>query len=386
MVLAAPALDEGAMLERTAALAADFATRAAAHDRDASFPFENFEVLRDAGLLNLTVPVEFGGQGAGLSLVCRVVEQIARGDASTALVLAMHYIYHAVFARARRWPPGMQERVCRESVEGIALINVLRVEPELGTPARGGLPATTATPTADGWRLSGHKIYATGSPILRYFLVWARTAGDEPYTGYFLVPNDARGLRIVETWDHLGMRATGSHDLLLDSVPLPAEAALELRPPAAWGPDPAVAGWNNLTLTALYNGVAIAARDWLLRFLHERRPANLGASLATLPRMQSAAGEMQALLYANERLIYTLTAELDGGNVAAGTQALLVKYLATTNAIRAVDIALGVTGNPGLSRSHPLERHHRDVLCSRIHSPQDDMVLLGAGKAALGIT
>src|SRR6266545_2099817 len=150
MVLAVPAVGEGALLERTAALAADFATRAAAHDRDASFPFENFEALRDAGLLNLTVPVEFGGQGAGLSLVCRVVEQIARGDASTALVLAMHYIYHAVFARARRWPPGMQERVCRESVEGIALINVLRVEPELGTPARGGLPATTAIPTPDG--------------------------------------------------------------------------------------------------------------------------------------------------------------------------------------------------------------------------------------------
>jgi alkylation response protein AidB-like acyl-CoA dehydrogenase len=233
--------------------------------------------------------------------------------------------------------------------------------------------------------LSGHKIYATGSPILRYFLVWARTAGDEPRTGYFLVPNDAPGLRIVETWDHLGMRATGSHDLVLDDVPLPADAALELRPPSAWGPDPTVAGWNNLTLTALYNGVAIAARDWLLRFLHERRPANLGASLATLPRMQSAAGEMQALLYANERLIYTLTAELDAGNTAASVQASLVKYLATNNAIRAVDIALSVTGNPGLSRSHPLERHHRDVLCSRIHSPQDDMVLLGAGKTALGV-
>ena len=386
MVLVAPTVEVDAVLERAAALAADLATRAADHDRDASFPFENFDALRDAGLLNLTVPVEFGGQGVGLSTVCRVVEQIAQGDASTALVLAMHYIYHAVFARARRWPPGVQERVCRESVEGIALINVLRVEPELGTPARGGLPATTATPAADGWRLTGHKIYATGSPILRYFLVWARTAGDEPRTGYFLVPNDAPGLRIVETWDHLGMRATGSHDLLLEDVPLPADAALELRPPSAWGPDPAVAGWNNLTLTALYNGVAIAARAWLLHFLHERRPANLGASLATLPRMQSAAGEIQALLYANTRLIYTLTSEIDAGNVAASAQASLVKYLATGNAIRAVDIALGVTGNPGLSRSHPLERHHRDVLCSRIHSPQDDMVLLGAGKAALGVT
>jgi alkylation response protein AidB-like acyl-CoA dehydrogenase len=206
MVLVAPAVDEDTMLERAAALAADFATRAADHDRDASVPFENFEALRIAGLLNLTVPVEFGGPGAGLSTVCRVVGQIAQGDASTAPVLAMHSIYHALFARARRRPPGMQERVRRESVAGAALISVLRVEPELGTPA-------------------------------------------------------------------------------------------------------------------------------------------------------CPSGRQRA-----------------------------IKYLATTNAIRAVDIALGVTGNPGLSRSHPLERHHRDVLCRRIHSPRDDMVLLGAGKAASEIT
>lgn len=71
-----------------------------------------------------------------------------------------------------------------------------------------------------------------------------------------------------------------------------------------------------------------------------------------------------------------------GGSVE-GTS--LIKYLATNNAIRAVDLALGLVGNPGLSRHHPLERYHRDVLCSRIHTPQDDMVTLAAGKAALGV-
>src|SRR5215213_10198691 len=117
----------GDAVERARLLSQEFATRAAQHDRDASFPFENFERLREAGLLNLTAPVAYGGDGADLSLTCRVVEQIARGDASTALVLAMHYIYHAVFARGNRWSPALRERVCRESVDGIALINVLRV-------------------------------------------------------------------------------------------------------------------------------------------------------------------------------------------------------------------------------------------------------------------
>ena len=381
------ALDTADLVSRAATLSADFATRAAEHDRDGSFPFENFDALYEAGLLNLTVPVEYGGQGLGLAAVCRVVEQVARGDASTALVLAMHYIYHATFARGRRWPAEIQERVCRESVEGVALINVVRVEPELGTPARGGLPRTTATRTPNGWRLSGHKLYATGSPILRYYIVWARTAGDEPEAGYFLVPRDAPGVRIVETWDHLGMRATGSHDLLLEDVELPHAYGLDVRSPAAWAPpDPALAGWNALVLTALYHGVARAARDWLVGYLHERAPANLGAPLASLPRFQTAVGEIDALLYANERLIYGLAGDLERGGVEnPGAQSSLVKYLGTNNAVRAVDIALGLIGNPGLSRTHPLERFHRDVLCSRIHSPQDDSILLGAGKAALGV-
>ena len=64
----------------------------------------------------------------------------------------------------------------------------------------------------------------------------------------------------------------------------------------------------------------------------------------------------------------------------------MAKYVATNNAVKAVDIALSLIGNPGLSRTNPLERHHRDVLCGRIHMPQDDMILLTTGKKALGIT
>ncbi len=382
-------LDAPTAIKQAARLAADFASRAAEHDRDASFPFENFELLRDAGLLGLTIRAEFGGQGAGLGLTCRVVEQIARGDASTALVYAMHCIYHALFARSHRWHPTIEARICREGAEEIALVNVMRVEPELGTPARGGLPATAAVRTADGWRISGHKLYATGSPILRYFLVWGRTEplnGDAPLVGYFLVPRDAAGLRIVETWDQMGMRATGSHDLVLEGVELPEEYALDLRPPSGWSmQDPALAGWNALVLSALYHGVGVAARDWLVHYLHERKPANLGAALATLPRFQSAVGEIEALLYASDRLIYGLAAEIDAGHYEAARNASLVKLTATNNAVRAVDIALSLVGNPGLSRAHPLERYHRDVLCSRIHTPQDDMVTLAAGKAALGL-
>ncbi|MGE3075120.1 MAG: acyl-CoA dehydrogenase family protein [Dehalococcoidia bacterium] len=388
MASAPASLDLEGVLQRATELRDRFALTAADYDRSAAFPFANFEALRDADILNLTVDSKHGGPGMGLEASCRAVSLIAQGEPSTALVYAMHLIYHAVPALIGGWNRVAHADMCREALEGIALVNVMRVEPELGTPARGGLPSTTATRTTNGWKLNGHKLYATGSPLLRYFVTWARTDESEnPKTGWFCVPREAAGLEIVETWDHMGMRATGSHDLYLRDAEIPFEYALDVREPAAWLADPALGAWNNLVLAALYHGVARSAANWLEKYLHERKPTNLGAALATLPRMQSAVGEVETLLYTNERLVFGLAAELDAvgyvGKAASGTS--MAKLVATTNAIKAVDIAISLIGNPALYRSNPLERHHRDVLCSRIHQPQDDIVLLNTGKAALGM-
>lgn len=373
--------------EAARALAQDFATRADAHDRDRSFPFENFAGLHRAGLLNVAIPAERGGRGGRLGAIATVIGAIAGGDASTALVLLMHYLQLAGLLRSERIAPALQEQVLRDCREGVALVNALRVEPELGTPARGGLPATTAGRTRDGWRLSGRKIYSTGSPGLSYGIVWARTDDAEPLVGQFLVPMQRSGVRIEETWDHLGMRASGSHDVVFEDVALPADHAIDLRAPKEWATRDAITHvWNTVAIGALYHGVGCAARDWLVGYLHHRKPANLGASLATLPRFQEAVGEIEALLGVSRMLIEATAerADRDIDSVSV-SDASLVKYTATNNAIAAVGKALELIGNPGLSRTHPLERHYRDVLCSRVHTPQNDMILSGAGRAALGL-
>lgn len=250
---------------RTETLAAGFAARAAGHDRTGTFPFQNFGELSEAGLLSLTVPAVHGGAGAGARYAARVIGIIGKADPSTALVLSMHYINHLVMARSPTWPARLSRKLARESVEGLALINALRVEPELGSPARGGLPATIVRRTETGWSLTGHKIYSTGSPILKWYLVWARTDEAEPRVGQFLVPAGLPGTRIVETWDHHGLRASGSHDVIFEDVVIPRDAEIDVRKPADWrAPDIAQAAVHAVFIAAIYDGVARAARDWLI--------------------------------------------------------------------------------------------------------------------------
>ncbi|HEX7875586.1 MAG TPA: acyl-CoA dehydrogenase family protein [Sphingobium sp.] len=357
------------------------------YDRSAQFPRANFDLLGREGLIGLTVPREYGGRGAGLSDALRVLGAVAKGEPSTALILFMTYHYHATPARARGWPQDIYEQLARQAVEGRGLIGGLRVEPELGTPVRGGLPATVARRTADGWAISGVKIYSTGSTGLDWFSVWAKTDEESPRVGNFLVRSDSPGVTIEPAWDHLGMRATVSHAVHFADTPAPLDHAVDIRPPEQWAAgagDPGHAIWNALSISAIYDGVARAARDWLRAYLNDRVPSNLGASLATLPRVQEKFGEIETLLQVNRTLIRDAAARHDAGDAPGGVEVNTIKYVTTANAIRAVEIGLELTGNPGISRTNPLERHYRDVLCSRIHSPQTDTILVAAGRAALG--
>jgi alkylation response protein AidB-like acyl-CoA dehydrogenase len=367
-------------------LAAEFSVRAGLHDRDASFPFENFDQLSEAGLLALTVPTALGGSGAGALDAARIINILGKADPSTALVLSMHYIQHLVMARSPHWPGRLARKLARETVEGVALINALRVEPDLGSPSRGGLPATIARKTETGWRLSGRKIYSTGAPILKWYAVWAKTDEPNVRVGLFLVPAGLPGTRIVETWDHLGLRASGSHDIIFDDVVFPLDHEIDVRTPDEWQvPDFTQATVHAIFVAAIYDGVARAARDWLVEFLKNRVPSNLGAPLATLPRAQEIVGSIEARLAVNARLIDSFAGDFDDGIVLNASESNIIKLTVTNNAVAVVEDALSLTSNHGLTRANPLERHYRDVLCGRVHTPQDDATRVNAGRLALGI-
>jgi alkylation response protein AidB-like acyl-CoA dehydrogenase len=358
-------------------LTREFDASAAHHDRTGQFPFQNFTRLHELSLLSLVVPREQGGQGGTLEDALRVIGAVAKGDPSTALVLTMHYIHMRMLCRPR-WPAAVRERIVGEVLGDGALINAFRTEPQLGNPLRGGVPETKATRVEGGWLINGRKAYGTGIPLVRWLLVWAASDAPGYKPGHWLVHRDSPGIRVVESWDHLGMRATASHDLILEDVFVPD--ALDIDGPEGdfYTSDTEVAAWASVLIPAIYDGVARAARDWFVDWLQSRTRSNIGAPLSKLPKFHDIVGRIEAMLF-ESRLALLAGAR---GEVPR-EQANHVKYIVTNNAIRAVELMIANSGNPGLMRTNPLERHLRNVLCARIHGPHDDQHLAAVGKSVL---
>lgn len=375
------------------ALATRFGERAAAHDRAGDFPFENYAELRAAGLPALSVPAQYGGMGASLLDSVMVIEELARGDGGTALSFTMHVQTIGSAAEASAWPDALFARLCRAAVNEGALVNSIASEPELGSPSRGGKPRTTATPERDAsgrisqWRLNGRKNFASMSPILDFMIIPAALEDGSDDVARFLVPAGP-GLELVETWDALGMRTTGSHDVLLHDVCVADDAMLNRgdEGPSGKGPH-SVNAWFMLTVSAVYLGIAQAALDAAAGYALERVPTALGKPIAEVESIQRQLGQA-AFAIDQARLTLHHAADLwtrFPAQRAAKLGALVgvAKVTVTNNAIAAVDHAMRVAGGASLSKTLPLERHYRDVRAGLNHPINDDLLFVQLGRAAV---
>jgi alkylation response protein AidB-like acyl-CoA dehydrogenase len=379
-----PAWTLGALIAAAGELGCDFARDAALHDASGILPADNFKALEAVGLLRLTIARADGGYGAGLSEAIRVVGAIAHGEPSTALVLAMHYVQHAAIARGNRWPPALARRVVGSSLKGIALVNALQVEPQAGSPGYGTLPRTTARLAGENWHISGRKRYSTGIPLLTWLVVNAVTDEAEPRHGSFVVPRSAAGIHVAETWNTIGMRATESHDVVFEHVVIPFDHAFELTS-AREGVrrDGLQTSWFMGLISAVYDGIARAARDDIVDFVKNFSPGDLTTPLAGLPGIQEEIGAIAIRLDTNERLLQSLARDVDAG--IGDAAAAMVRHVVIENAVAVTMAALALAGNHGLSRARALERHHRNALCGRAHAPGAALVRATAGRLALGL-
>ncbi len=372
------------ILDMAESLAAIAAANAPAHERNNTFPHDTFAAIVDAGYHTLTIPEDQGGMGATPIEALMAQERLARGDGSAALAICMHLGHIYGVATSTDWPDDLRRSVIDAVVNDGALYNTAASEPGLGSPSRGGFFATTAERTTDGcWKLNGRKTWATLSPALGFVGVGATIVEDgEPVEkASFLVPMNAAGVAIDETWDNMSMSATGSHDLVLTDVMVPADHRLPVSGKPSNSP------WSILT-SAVYLGVGVAARDFTIAFAKTRKPAALGGkTIATLPNVQQRIAEIELKLLAARATLYGAVQQWEDHpdlRGALGWQLAGAKVLVTNNAIDITDQALRVVGSVGLQRRHPLERYFRDVRAGLGNPPLDDVAVGIIGRAVLG--
>jgi len=366
--------------------------RAAQHDRDGTFPHENFVDIRRVGLPSLVIPEEFGGWGANLLESTLTMERLAQGDGSTALSFVMHVqVIGGVAEEPHGWPRPLFAQVCRDAVKHGALINSVATEPKLGSPSRGGMPETTAEPVqvngAKTWLVNGLKTFASLSPEMDYFIIPAALQDGSGHIARFVIPAGPH-FEIVETWDSFGMRATGSHDLKIVNARVTDEQMIARGAPSprTTGKAPANA-WFICTVGAVYLGVAQAALDFAADFARKRAPTALGKPIAELEGIQRRLGQAELLLLQARALLYNTARDWDE---MSGTRreelapaVIATKFTVTNNAIEAVDHAVRVVGGASMARSLPLERYLRDVRPGLFHPLNDDQALLIFGQNAL---
>ncbi|TBY36034.1 acyl-CoA dehydrogenase [Rhizobium leguminosarum bv. viciae] len=347
-------------------------------DRTGQFPWIGIRAVHQSGLLESTVATRYGGQGATLADAAHILAALGRGDPSVALISAMTIFNHLGQAAKNHWPDDLYRRLLAEAKQKPLLLNAARVEPELGSPARGGLPATVARRTASGWSITGRKRFVTGAYGLTNFLVWAHTDETPARVGTFVVPNGLSGIHVIENWNSLGMRATGSHDVEYTDVEIPAENVLELVDPSVAQQDNRAHAAITLALTAIYLGAAEAAQAAFIRFSHERVPANLGHPIARTERFVTLSGEIDLLVSGARQIIFGAL-EANHGDAEKMIRARLI---AGRQLREAVQIAVRGIGNPGLSTDLGLERHFRDIQSVLVHAPQEDTSISILGRAA----
>lgn len=361
--------------------AKQFKETAQEHDENVTFPFENFEKLKEIGYPALSIPKEYGGAGISLSELMKHQETIAKYDGATALSIGWHMGIIMDLGEKHTWDAAKYKKVAADVIENGSLINNLATEPATGSPTRGGKPETTAVKDGASWILNGRKTFATLSPILKYASVSA-TIEETGEVGDFIVDTDLDGAGVDETWNSVAMRASGSHDFIMEDVRVKEEDLVSFRTPGKKDPS----GWL-LHIPACYLGIAKAAQEAAVEFASTYSPNSIKGTISELPNVQEKLGRIEMAVMEADAFLYTAAKEWDdstpGERNKMGAKLGAVKTSIVNKAVEIVDLSMRVVGAQSLNADNELQRHYRNVRAGLHNPPMDDMVIINLAKHSI---
>jgi alkylation response protein AidB-like acyl-CoA dehydrogenase len=373
------------------------APRAAQHDRDASFPIENFRDMHGEGLLGICIPKDDGGLGASYRSYCLAAAELGRFCGSTALSFNMHVC-------STLWSGALADDLEMSAAERAAHVARRRLHyrrilddgavysqpfSEGGAAAAGGVAfGTEARPTADGFIVTGKKIFASLCGAADYYGVLCTERGEgeaasRRNTLYLAIPANAPGVEVVGDWDPLGMRATVSRTLLFKDVFVPEDAML--MPRGVYFQ--AATRWPHmfLTLSPTYMGLAKAAYDFTIRYLRGEMPGTPPVKRRMFPTKQIAVAEMQVMLEQTKALWFQAISEARANpSKEQVLRAYAAQFTVMENANALAAKAIRTCGGQAMLKSLALERIYRDSRCGSLMLPWTAEICLDRiGREAL---
>jgi alkylation response protein AidB-like acyl-CoA dehydrogenase len=352
-----------------------FARRASETADEDSFVADNFAMLKTAGLVEAGVPAELGGGGADVDELAAMLRALAHHCGSTALAFSMHT--HQVAIPAWRWKhqkaAAVEPLLKRIAAERILLLS------------SGGSDWIAGSGKAEkvegGYRIDARKIFASGAPAANLFMTTAvlESEGEPPMVLHFGVPMNSPHVKVLDTWRTLGMRGTGSHDVLIEGHVVPEAAVAVKRKAGEWHPIFQIIATIAFPLVyAVYVGVAESARDLAIELAKRKKPTRHTMDLAG--RMET---ELAGARLALDSMLAAV--RLNAPSAVTINQVMIGRQLVARHAIAAVEYAMEVAGGIGFYRSAGLERKFRDIQAARYHPLQSGPQAEYAGAMALGL-
>lgn len=381
---------EQGWIEVAGRMADDFAQRAAQHDEERSFPYENYAQLRQTGYSSMTIPTELGGGGASLLERIKAQERLAQGCGPTALAINMHFNILGVVTDVWRTTKDTRaEALLRQIAHHRWIVGGSGSEADNAVTVL--RPRATAEPATGGWRVSGKKIFSTQSiAVDRYFSEATWGPSDNPREGTiisFLIPRDTPGLLMKDDWNTMGMRATESRSTELQNAFVPDDAIFLERPVFTRGGILSLFLKAPFSMGAVYLGIAVAARNFVVEFMRDRSRFPHKRPMSHLPSVYNKVGEMDVLIEGARAVMWKAGAEVERDDIRLwGRKSVAARLIAIENAVRVVDLAMRTVGGISYYKRLPLERYFRDVRAGLFHPVDADDTLELLGKTAFDIS
>jgi alkylation response protein AidB-like acyl-CoA dehydrogenase len=379
---------EQRFIDLAAGLADDFAQRAAQHDDEASFPYENYARLKESRYTTLIIPEQLGGLGATLLERIKAQERLAQGCGPTALAINMHFNTVGLLVDLhRKFKAANVEQMLRRIAAERLICGGSGSEPD--NAVINLRPRTTARRADGGWIVNGRKIFSTQSIALDLFFgeaAWEDAPQGATIITFFIPPRETPGLTFKDDWCVMGMRATASRSSELREAFVPDAAVVLQRPVSRSGRVTKVFAKAPFTIGAPYIGIAVAARDFVVEFMRERRRFPLKHPMSHLPAVYNKVGEMDLLIEGARAAMWKAAAEVDRDEPRSWSRkAVAARMIAVENSVRVVDLALRAVGGSSYFKRLPLERFFRDVRAGLYHPFDSDETLEFLGKSAFGL-